>query len=67
MGSGSKLGLHGFLGSAAVLKQEKYASVKKSKHRGETGTFRYFVTISYNDNDKILYFPSCTVANILHI
>jgi hypothetical protein len=27
------------LGSAAVLKQEKLASVKKSKHRGETGTF----------------------------
>jgi hypothetical protein len=21
----------------------------------------------FNDNDKILYFPSCTVANILHI
>ncbi len=34
-----------FLGSAAVLKQEKQVSVKKSKHRGETGTFnRYFGT-----------------------
>jgi hypothetical protein len=23
--------------------------------------------LTINDNDKILYFPSCTVANILHI